>query len=420
MTFDWKQIIGDPAMTKSLTLPIILILAFTSMSCEQSVIIEEYPYVLRDLTRPELQLVESDNAFGMNLFKAIVEARADSNVFISPFSIAMALGMTMNGAAGNTYEEMKNTLEFQGLSEDDINGAFRSLIDLFTILDPEVVFEIANSIWVRLGYPVLQDFLDVNQTYFDAEIRELDFSLAEALDIINGWIADQTHGRIEEVLDRIDPSVVMYLINAIYFKGNWTYRFDESETVDAQFTLPDGSRVPCEMMRMQCDLDYFQGPGFQAVDLPYGNGQFSMTVLLPDPGTTVDEIAAQITPQTWDQWMGNFEETAVDIGLPRFTLEWEMLLNDILKGLGMTDAFGAGADFTRINPAGNLYISRVIHKTFVEVNEEGTEAAAVTVVEMREFSTPHMTMNRPFLFVIRENHSGTLLFMGKLVNPSEG
>ena len=406
-------------MARILALPLILILVFSAVTCDHQGTTDPFTGELRDLTGPELQLVESDNAFGMKIFKAIVEAKADSNVFISPLSIAMALGMTMNGAAGNTYEEMKNTLEFHELTEDQINGAFRSLIDLLVDLDPEVIFEIANSIWVRLGYPVLQDFLDVNQTYFDAEIRELDFSLAEAVDIINGWIADKTHGKIEEVLDRIDPNVIMYLINAIYFKGTWTYQFDESETVDAQFTIPDGSQVSCEMMRMQCDLDYFQGPGFQAVDLPYGNGQFSMTVLLPDPGTTVDDIAAQITPQTWSQWMSSLEETTINLGLPRFTLEWEMLLNDILKQLGMVDAFGAGADFTRINPGGNLYISRVIHKTFVEVDEEGTEAAAVTVVEMREFATPGMTMNRPFLFVIRENHSGTLLFMGKLVNPVE-
>ena len=407
-------------MTKSPTPLIILIavLFFSAVTCDHQSAIDPVPGEPRDLTGPELRLVESDNAFGMKIFDSIAEAKADSNVFISPMSIAMALGMTMNGADGRTYEQMKNALEFNGLNEEEINSAFRSLIDLLTDLDPDVIFEIANSIWVRLGYPVLQDFLDVNQTYFDAEIRELDFSLAEAVDIINGWIADKTHGRIEEVLDRIDPTVVMYLINAIYFKGTWTYQFDESETVESQFTLPDGSQVPCEMMRMQCDLDYFQGPGFQAVDLPYGNGQFSMTVLLPDPGTTVDDVIQLITPQTWDAWMDSFEETTLNIGLPRFTLEWEMLLNDILKQLGMVDAFGAGADFSRINPQGELYISRVIHKTFVEVNEEGTEAAAVTVVEMREFAAPGMTMNRPFLFVIREKHSGTLLFMGKLVDPS--
>jgi serpin B len=314
---------------------------------------------------------------------------------------------------------MRTTLEFGGLTQQEINESFQSLIALLTHLDPDVLLQIANSIWYRLGYPVEQDFINVNQTYFDAEVRELDFSLPEAVDIINGWVAEKTNGLIEEVIDRIDHSVVMFLINAIYFKGTWTYEFDEDATTDDLFTRPDGSRVPCRMMRQVADFSYFENDAFQAVDLPYGNGKFSMTIFLPKPEKSTDNVIAQLTPEQWTQWMGSFSVTTLDILLPRFKIEYEILMNDVLTALGMGVAFSSAADFSRINPCGELFISRVIHKTFVEVNEEGTEAAAVTVVELRESvgACGIVRMDRPFIFVIREDHSNTILFIGKIVEP---
>lgn len=388
-----------------------------SFSCDQNAGVDPGEGI-RELSQLEKTLVESDNVFGFKLFREIVEAEPDSNVFISPLSVAMALGMTLNGAAGDTYEAMKTTLELHDLTEEEINDSFRSLIDLLINLDSEVIFEIANSIWTRLGYPVLEDFYDVNRTTFDAEVRELDFSLPEAVDIINGWVSDKTHGKIEEVLDFIDPLVVMYLINAIYFKGTWTYAFDESQTTDGTFYRQDGTGIPCKMMHMKCALDHAEFRDFQIVDLPYGNGQFSMTILLPHPGRNLDTLIEGINSENWQSWLDHLETVEIDIALPRFTLEYELLMNDVLVALGMGVAFSGSADFSRINPYGGLYISRVIHKTFVDVNEEGTEAAAVTVVELREFAAPGMTMNRPFLFVIRENHSGTILFIGKCVEPA--
>jgi len=372
----------------------------------------------RSLTAEEQLLIESDTNFGLTLFRELSATQTESNIFISPLSVAMALGMTLNGASGETYTAMKNTLELQGLTEEQINQSFQSLIELLTNLDQDVIFEIANSIWIRLGYPVLNEFKETNQTYFDAEIRELDFSLPEAVDIINGWISDKTHGKIENALDRIDPLAMLYLINAIYFKGTWTYQFEEADTYDAQFSKEDGTLVSCKMMRIEQDLAYWRGDDVQILDLPYGNGKFSMTIILPDYGKTVDEIIATMTPDKWTQWLGNLYTTALTIGLPRFKLEYDILLNDILEALGMGVAFSDFADFSRINPDGDLYISRVIHKTFVDVNEEGTEAAAVTIVEICETSIGKMMiMDRPFIFAIRENHSNTILFIGKLVEP---
>jgi len=336
----------------------------------------------------------------------------------------MALAMTWNGAAGTTEQAMRNTLEFGDMSSQEINESFRSLIQLLTSLDPEVQFQIANSIWYRLGFDVEKNFIDINRTYFNAEVRSLDFSLPSAVDVINSWVNENTNGKIKEIIKKIDPEIVMFLINAIYFKGTWTYQFDKDETRDDWFTKPDSSQVSCKLMRQENDFQYFETDDFQAVDLPYGKGRFSMTVILPKPDKSVDSLIAVMNSENWAEWTGSFKKEHGTLLLPRFKLEYEIKLNDVLKALGMEIAFEPGiADFTNINKEGGLYISEVRHKTFVKVDEEGTDAAAVTVVEIGRTSVgPHgfyMKVNRPFLFVIRENSSNTILFMGKIIEPME-
>ncbi|MFH1845524.1 MAG: serpin family protein [bacterium] len=408
-------------MTRKSIWLLFLLICLPLTACEQNATDPVPRDETRALTTDEKDLVASGNAFGHSLFKAIATSQPDSNLFISPLSVSMALGMALNGAAGATYQEMQSTLELHGLTQEQINSAFHDLIELLIRLDPEVVVKIANSIWIREHYPVLPEFIQVNQTYFDAATQELDFSLPEAVNIINGWIEDNTNGLIVDALDRIDPLAVLYLINTIYFKGTWTTQFDPEHTFDTWFTNINGSMTPCRMMNLETDLNYFECDDFQAVDLPYGNGKFSMTILLPVGDNTVADIVAQLDSETWDDWMGRFEKTELIVGLPRFKLEYGLLLNDALAALGMPSAFTAGADFSRIVAERELFINRVIHKTFVEVDEEGTEAAAVTIVEFRETAIgTAMCMNRPFVFVIRENHSGSLLFMGALVDfPTE-
>jgi len=407
-------------MTRTIWL-LCLLLCLALTACEQSATDPAPRNDTRALTTDEKDIVTAGNVFGHTLFKSIAASQPDSNVFISPLSVSMALGMALNGAAGETYNEMKATLALSGLTEEQINNAFHDLIDLLTQLDPEVIVKIANSLWIREHFPVLPEFIQVNQTYFDAETRELDFSLPAALDIINGWIEANTNGLIVDALDRIDPLAMLYLINTIYFKGTWTTQFDPEHTFDTWFTNSNGSMTPCQMMNLETELNYFESDDFQAVDLPYGNGKFSMTILLPSGDNTVTDIIAQLDSETWDDWMGRFVPTELIVGLPRFKLECGLLLNDVLMALGMESAFTQSADFSRIAPDRDLFISRVIHKTFVEVNEEGTEAAAVTIVEFIESAIgTAMCMNRPFVFVIRENHSGSLLFMGALVDfPTE-
>ncbi|MFA4837929.1 MAG: serpin family protein [Candidatus Neomarinimicrobiota bacterium] len=383
----------------------------------------EIPQLPRQLSKSEQALIESSNSFGFDLFKKLSGDVKDSNLFISPVSVSMALGMTMNGAAGTTLDAMRSTLGFGNLTEDEINRGYQSLIKLLRNLDPKVKFRIANSIWYRNDFTVLQSFIDVNQTFFDAAVRSLDFSQDAAVDIMNGWIDEQTDGLIKQILDKpIDPNTVMFLLNAIYFKGTWTYQFDKKNTNDNPFYLPDGGSTTCKMMSITGDFDYLENERFQAIDLPYNDGYFAMTVLLPASNVGTDSLINILTDEEWSNWTASFYKMTVDLCLPKFKLEWFRKLNDSLKSLGMGIAFTPfQADFSRINSDSGLYISEVRHKSFVEVNEEGTEAAAATSVEITFESIKEqnvtMCVNRPFVFAIRERASGTILFMGKIYLP---
>jgi serpin B len=376
-----------------------------------------------DLNETEKLVVQSSNDFGLKLFKKIVQAEGDSNIFISPLSVSMALGMTLNGAAGTTYDAMQSTLGWQSLSEEEINNSYRNIINLLIALDPKIVFEIANSIWYRQNFQVEQDFIDLNKVFFNAEVTALDFSQPSAVEIINDWVNQKTHGKIEKIIERIEASVVMFLINAIYFKGAWSFEFDEQLTYDDNFNLPDGSSKLCRMMNQKWEHYYFNNDDFQAIDLPYGDGNFRMTVFLPKHGMDIDVVINSFTSANWNQWTSSFEKDSVNIFLPKFKIEYKIKLNDVLSELGMRIAFNASeANFTRIRKSGGLWIDKVLHKTFVEVNEEGTEAAAVTVVVIRELSTGGeeeivMRVDRPFVFTLREATSNTILFMGKIVDP---
>ncbi len=390
----------------------------------------DYSTLPRALTAQELELAASADRFGLKLFREVVRQQPDSNIFISPLSVSMALGMTANGAASSTLDSMRATLELAGLTEEESNAAYQSLIELLTSADPQVQFDIANSIWHRLGLPVEADFLQRCRDFFEAEVKGADFDDPATVNLINDWVRENTNGKIEKILDSIPAAAVMYLINALYFKGTWQFEFDSTRTQDDLFTLPNGSQVACRMMEQRSEYRYHETEQFQIVDLPYGDDLFTMTVLLPRSAVSVDSLVALMTPENWAGWIEAMAPDSGNIYLPRFKLRYDLLMNDVLAALGMEVAFAPfEADFTRIvareNLGGqNLFISRVIHKTFVQVDEEGTEAAAVTAVEVSLTTSgpgppPGFTMriNRPFVFVIRERTSGALLFMGKIVEP---
>jgi serpin B len=384
--------------------------------------VEPEPDPPRELTAGEKELVRSYNDFGIELFRAIIEIEPDKNVFISPLSVSMALGMALNGAAGDTEEAMRQTLAFSGMTMEEIDECYQSLIALLRTLDGTVDFRIANSIWYRDVLSFEAEFFNACSTHFDATVRGLNFSDPGSADIINSWVREQTNDRILEIVDKpIDPLLIMFLINAIYFKGTWTHQFDPARTQDDSFYLPNGSTVTCRMMNQEesSSYTYFQGDGFEALDLAYGRDLFSMSIILPRQGVDVDSIIAQLSGETWDDWMDRFGGWRGEVRIPKFQLEYDLELKDVLSQLGMGIAFDPyDADFTRMYNLGGVFISKVKHKTFVKVDEVGTEAAAVTSVETGVTSGPPVFYaRRPFVFAIREKHSNTILFIGKIYDP---
>ncbi|MHB1094662.1 MAG: serpin family protein [Gemmatimonadaceae bacterium] len=377
----------------------------------------------RPLTASEIKVRDAANSFAFALWSKINAAQRDTNVFVSPLSASFALGMTLNGAAGQTAEQMRTALQFGSATLPEINAGYKSLVALLTSLDPGVQMRIANSIWYRQEFPFRQPFFDTTKVYFDATVRGLNFNdRAASLATINGWVNAATAGKIPTVLDDITSQQVMFLINAIYFKGSWRLTFDPALTAPASFYAASGPSQQMQLMHRLDTLSYAETATYQAADLPYGNSAFTMTVLLPKTGTDVETLAASLTPAAWQSLTAAFHTQKVYFYLPRLTLKYERKLNDDLKALGMTVPFNAGgADFTQMAaaPVGNdLFIEFVKQNTFVDINEEGTEAAAVTTVGVGVTSMPSyptMRVDRPYLFVLRERLTGTVLFMGKIV-----
>ena len=390
---------------------------------EKSTNSEDYP---GEITTQDVKLAESGNSFGFKIFKEVneFENNEDSSIFISPLSISMALGMAYNGAAGETRTAIQNVLDLNDLTLDEVNNSYKSLINFLTELDDRVVFEIANSNWIREGFPIKEDFINLNREYFDAEITELEFNDA-ACDLINEWCDEKTHGKITKIVNPpISPMTMLYLINAIYFNGDWTYQFDPEYTEEMPFYLMDGSSVTHQQMSQKTDLPYYADETIQVIDLPYGNEYFSMTVFLPIDDENINQFVAGFTQEKFESYIGSLSVDEVNLFMPKFTFEAGYKLKDILTSLGMGIAFNSGgADFSNISDV-DLFISSVIHKTFIRVDEEGTEAAAVTSIGFETSSVGpqddiYMIINRPFVFVIRDNISNSMLLMGKMVYPTE-
>jgi len=366
-------------------------------------------------------LVKANTGFGFNIFKELAAEDEDSNIFISPLSILLALAMTYNGAVGDTNLAMAEALGFNEFDLEELNSGFHDLLVSIKNADSDIELSIANSIWYKLGYEVNQDFIDRNKKYYSSEVNEIDFAAPEALDTINDWIEDATKEKIEKMLDVIPADAVMYLINAIYFKGNWTYPFEESMTADDDFYLLDGTIKKVPMMSQKGNFAYFDGDGFSAVMLPYGQEKMAMYIILPDEGVEIDSVIESLDEGSWNEIRQSFSGTEVSLVMPKYKMEYGVkLINDVLTNLGMGIAFSLEADFSGISPG--IFISRVLHKAVIEVNEKGSEAAAATVVEMEE-STMEPTeivefiVNRPFFFTISDDRSGSILFMGKVVEP---
>ena len=407
------------------TVSLAILFSFSLVSCEKQKTDPPVTGFKFHDDKKAAALISADNEFGLDLFRLIVQSEdCPENMMMSPVSVAMALGMTYNGAEGDTKTSFEETLRLQGFSREEINDIHQALIEYLLQADPKVIFEIANSIWYRYNFNVLPAFIEVNKKHYSAEVSALDFSRPDAVDIINKWCADKTHDKIKEVLDEIPGDAVMYLINALYFNGMWKYEFDPENSFEGSFLPETGNSFQVEYMKNESSYLYFSNDLLSAVELPYGNGNFVMNIFLPDPGKSLSDVYEKIDAETWNEWMNAFtRRDEVVVQLPKFKYEYKTLLNDPLTEMGLGPAFTPGfADFSGINPDKELYISRVIHQTFIDVNEKGTEAAAVTVVEIRLTSAGpenlYFIVNRPFLYAIREKNTGALLFMGKVGKPS--
>ena len=379
----------------------------------------------RELTASELKLVEADRNFSYRIFSETVAYDDEENIMISPLSISMALAMALNGAEDQTFDDMRETLKLSGMELDEINEAFESLIELLVTVDSGVTMKIANSVWHRENLPVKEDFLDRLETHFGAQMEGLDFSDPAAVERINSWVNENTEGLIPEIIDEIPPHVVMYLINALYFKGDWLRQFDTEDTRTADFYLESGETTEVDMMSQKGRFAMFQSGDVQLVELPYGDSLFSMTVMMPaDENMPIDRfVQEKVNAVNLAEWRSNLrvDNRESTVELPKFELEYEIEYNEILKAMGMEIAFSeSNANFQGIADTSpqNLFIDNVKHKTFIRVDEEGTEAAAVTSVGIGVTSMPpQITFNRPFVFIIHERESGANLFMGKMKNP---
>lgn len=378
-----------------------------------------------EVTEKAARLIEANNDFGFEMFGHVYsEEKSAENIMVSPLSVSLALAMTYNGAKNETKTAIEKALKVYGLSPADINTSYFDLVNALKSLDQKVLLEIANAIYYRKNFEVENSFIKTNQQYYNAEISSLDFSSPNALKIINGWVAEKTHNKIETILDEIKPSQVMFLLNAIYFKGIWTKEFNKKSTEQKPFYLEDGSTIQTETMQRTDTLPYTSNALFSAIQLSYGKGNYNMYVFLPEYKKNLKDIIDQLNSDNWQTWMKSFSLTQnVDIKFPKLKYEYEIKLNDILTEMGMGVAFTGAADFTGINRDGGLYIDYVKHKTFIDVNEEGTEAAAVTIVAIDKTSVGPQKiafyLNRPFIYAITEKSTGAILFMGTVTNPSK-
>lgn len=371
------------------------------------------------LSRAEQDMADKGTDFAFRFFNQVCNSeKTNTNVFVSPLSASLALSMTANGAAGNTLTEMTNVLGFSS-SLNDMNSYHQKLTSALLDLDNTIQLEIANSIWVKKGFRVYDSFVSANKEWYDADVRELEFSSSAATDVINKWCADKTNQRIKKVLDNIPGDARLFLINALYFKGEWTSKFKSSATAQEDFTNADGSGQKVAMMNQTATFNYSHNDDFSIAEFPYGNQAFSMVVLLPEAGKTLDECLAQLTYKHWKTWSEQMGARTLEVKFPKFELIYSKDLVDDMQAMGMKDAFHSGnADFTKMSAA-DLFIGILKQYTYLKIDEEGTEAAAVTVTGMIETSVGPSTtipfyMNRPFIIMIKEKSTGSILFMGKI------
>ncbi len=374
------------------------------------------------------QLLNSATQFGFDLFASVVESRGDENVLVSPISVAIALAMAQNGAAGDTQDAIANTLRLPDTDLESSNAFYQALLERTQSAQAnggDVQLAIANSLWGRDGVAFNPSFLNQVEETFEADINTLDFAKPDAPDIINQWISDKTQSRIPRLINDINPDEVLFLINAVYFNGPWTMVFNPDQTSDRPFTTLDGTEIEHPLMTQTGRFSYLSTNDVQAVQLPYGDDRrFRMVLWLPAEQHDWTEFLATLTANQWDTWLPQFKMSNGTVKLPKFSLNDSMSLNDVLRVMGMAIAFDPDqADFSNLSDVSTV-ISQVSHQTFIDVSETGTEAAASTSIGFAVTSAPiptepfQMVCDRPFAFGIYDAETNAFLFLGALLNPS--
>lgn len=406
----------------------LFFLAFTTIllvaSCEKSnsEINKDLPDPIKiDLRSSEAKMVKSDQQFAFEFFANVFNEEAadkDDNFMVSPLSLSMALAMTWNGADAETKQAMQKVLRLDGYSDEEVNEYYKKLREALLKTDPSTKLAIANSIWTNKNVVIDSDFIKVNQDYFNSVVKSVDFADSKTVNELNQWAAENTNNLIDHVIDETDPMALMYLMNAIYFKGVWTSEFDAKNTTKKPFFYMNGKSKNVDMMHQKTDFNYTENQLLQMVELPYGNQAFSMLVLLPKEGKMLADIISDLQKgDSWTALASGLRESEVDLYLPKFKTEYSKRLNDALINMGMGIAFDPSrADFSRMSDH-DAFISFVDQFTYISTDEVGTEAAAVTVVgiELTSYQPPRtvtFNANRPFIYIIQENSTGSILFMG--------
>lgn len=388
------------------------------VSCNKTETDDKQPITLA-LSQSNKQLVVANNAFAFEFFSKIAETEVANNYMVSPLSLSLAMGMAYNGSAGATATAFKNVMHHNELSNDEINEFYRRLIPYLASNTNGSVMEIANSIWIEKTFLVKQNFITSNQNTFQATVQNLDFSKQQSVHTINNWVAQKTHNKILEIIDFITPQEKLFLINALYFNAKWKHEFNPQNTSNLDFYKTANEMVSVPFMKQTVNVKYLQNALFSSVILPYKNDKFSMVIFLPNDNYNTNQIVAELNNTNWNQWQNDYQTQKVEVSLPKFKFSYENFLNNKLIDMGLGIAFTDAADFSNISNI-PLSISRVLQKTYIDVNEEGTEAAAVTIIGFETTSLPEIRLfnaNKPFLYMIIENTSGAICFMGKTGLP---
>lgn len=403
---------------------LLALITITSAGCSLKIereIENKYTIQAKELSSPVDKISEANNKVAFKFLNEMVKTHKNENVIISPLSLNTVLALTQNGADGKTKEEMLQSLEMKELDDRTINESYQSVIAHYNSLK-SIEIKMGNSIWMNKGLLVREDFKSIGRNFYEAEISTVDFTKNSATETINKWISKQTAGNIKKIVDRFDRNTSMALINTVYFKGKWSKSFNEKNTSKQKFTSSDNSVKEVDMMKEQLSVDYLNGESFQAIRLPYEDSNFGMYIFLPDKEKSIDNLLNEISFDNWNRWMNKFTRKEAQVQLPKFKIEFEAELNEMLETFGMRSAFTDEADFTKISDKHSLYIDLVKQKCYIDVNEAGTEAAAVTVVTMKETSAAidkpiDFKVDRSFIYAIADKKTGMLLFIGKIEKP---